>query len=97
MHRALEIDEKNFGTEHPSIARDLNNLAQLLQATNRLGEAEPLMRRALEIDEKSFGTEHPSVARDLNNLAMLLQATSRLSEAEPLDAPGARNRREELR
>ena len=36
------------------MARDLNNLAQLLQATNRLEEAEPLMRRALAIDEKSL-------------------------------------------
>jgi tetratricopeptide (TPR) repeat protein len=56
----------------------------LLQATNRLGEAEPLMRRALAIDEKSFGPDHPNVAIRLNNLAQLLQATNRLGEAEPL-------------
>ncbi len=65
-------------------ARDLNNLAQLLQATNRLGEAEPLMRRALAIDEASYGPDHPDVAIDLNNLAQLLRATNRLGEAEPL-------------
>ena len=63
---------------------DLNNLAQLLKATNRLEEAEPLMRRALAIDEKSYGPEHPDVARDLNNLALLLQDTNRLEQAEPL-------------
>ena len=34
MRRALAIDEKS-GTEHPNVARDLNNLAQLLKATNR--------------------------------------------------------------
>ena len=56
----------------------------MLQATNRLAEAEPLMRRALAIDEKSYGPEHPDVAIDLNNLAQLLQATNRLAEAEPL-------------
>ena len=55
MRRALAIDEKSLGPDHPDVARDLNNLAQLLQATNRLSEAEPLMRRALAIDEKSFG------------------------------------------
>ncbi len=60
--RALAIDEKSFGPEHPNVAIGLNNLAQLLQATNRLAEAEPLMRRALAIDEKSFGPEHPNVA-----------------------------------
>jgi tetratricopeptide (TPR) repeat protein len=84
MRRALEITEKSFGPEHPSVSIRLNNLAQLLKATNRLKEAEPLMRRALEINEKSFGPEHPDVAIDLNNLAQLLQATNRLKEAEPL-------------
>ncbi len=59
-------------------------MALLLQATNRLAEAEPLMRQALEIDQTSFGHDHPDVARDLNNLARLLQATNRLAEAEPL-------------
>ena len=69
---------------HPNVATALNNLAQLLQATNRLGDAEPLMRRALAIDEHSYGTDHPNVARDLNNLAQLLHATNRLGDAEPL-------------
>jgi len=59
-------------------------VAALLQATNRLAEAEPLMRRALAMDEKAFGPEHPEVATDLNNLAQLLQDTNRLGEAEPL-------------
>jgi tetratricopeptide (TPR) repeat protein len=72
------------GRSIPNVAIDLNNLAQLLQATNRLAEAEPLMRRALAIDEASYGAEHPDVAIDLNNLAQLLQATNRLAEAEPL-------------
>ena len=61
MRRALAIDEKSFGPEHPNVATRLNNLAQLLQATNRLAEAEPLMRRALAIFEKSLGPEHPDV------------------------------------
>ena len=84
MRRALAIDEKSFGPDHPKVGIRLNNLAQLLQATNRLAEAEPLMRRALAIDEKSFGSDHPDVAIDLNNLAQLLQDTNRLAKAEPL-------------
>src|SRR6202035_3222697 len=77
LRRALAIDEKSFGPDHPKVAIDLNNLATLLQATTRLVEAEPLMRRALAIDEKSFGPDHPKVALRLNNLATLLQATDR--------------------
>lgn len=82
--RALEIDEASFGEDHPRIAVQLNNLATLLQATDRASEAEPLMSRALAIDEASFGRDHLQVAIDLNNLATLLRARSRVSEAEPL-------------
>jgi len=81
---ALERSELRLGPNHPSTAGALNNLASLLMATNRLAEAEPLMRRALAIDEASYGPDHPEVAGDLNNLALLLQATNRLAEAEPL-------------
>jgi tetratricopeptide (TPR) repeat protein len=84
MRRALAIDEASYGKDHPRVAIGLNNLAQVLQATNRLAEAEPMIRRALAIDEASHGKDHPDVARDLNNLARLLQATNRLAEAEPL-------------
>ena len=66
------------------VAWALNDLAQLLERTNRLGEAEPLMWRALEINKAAFGEQHPTVAIRLNNLAALLQATNRLEEAEPL-------------
>jgi tetratricopeptide (TPR) repeat protein len=84
MRRALAIDEASYGPDHPRVAIDLNNLAQLLQDTNRLDEAEPLMRRALAIDEASYGPDHPRVAIDLNNLAQLLRATNRVEEAVPL-------------
>ncbi len=84
MRRALEIDEQSFGLYHPDVARDLNNLAALFQATNRLAKAEPLMRRALDIFENSLGKDHPNVATQFNNLAQLLKVTNRLAEAEPL-------------
>ena len=77
MRRALAIDERSYGPDHPNVAIRLNNLAELLQATNRMAEAEPLYRRALAIAERSYGPDHPDVATDLNNLALLLQATNR--------------------
>jgi tetratricopeptide (TPR) repeat protein len=84
FERALAISEHTLGAEHPGTAASFNNLALLLKATNRLGEAEPLYRRALAINETSLGKDHPDVAAALYNLAALLQATNRLSEAEPL-------------
>lgn len=59
----LVVDEQSFGTEHPDVARDLNNLAQLLGDTNRLAEAEPLTRRALAIAvdlKRRTGHGHPN-------------------------------------
>ena len=65
-------------------SRLMNQLALLLLASNRLNQAEPLLRRALAIDEASLGPDHPSVATGLNNLAQLLQDTNHMDQAEPL-------------
>ena len=80
----LALAEATAIADAKLVARASNELAQLLQSTNRLGEAEPLMRRALEIGEAAFGKQHPTVAIRLNNLAMLLQETNRIEDAEPL-------------
>ena len=82
--RSLAIGEKSLGRDHPHVAIDLNNLALLLQDTNRVTEAEPLMRRALEIDEESLGPDHPNVAVTLNGLAFLYSNQGKYEEAEPL-------------
>jgi hypothetical protein len=47
--RALAIDEKSFGPEHPNVAIRLHNLAGLLSAINLLAAAEPLFRQVLRI------------------------------------------------
>ena len=63
------------------MASCLDNLAVLMQDTNRCDEAEPMFRKALEIAEAAFGRHHPNVAIRLNNLAVLLQYTNRCDEA----------------
>ena len=80
MRRALTIDEASYGADHPDVAIDLNNLAQLLQATHRLAEAEPLMRRALEVFIRSLGTEHPNSLTVAGNYIGLLQAMGRTED-----------------
>jgi len=84
MQRALAIDEASYGPDHPNVARDLNNLAQLLQATNRLEEAEPLMQLHLVIPFKfprSTGHVHPLLKQACANYRALLQAMD-LSDEE---------------
>jgi tetratricopeptide (TPR) repeat protein len=68
--RALAIDEKSCGPEHPKVATNLNNLAELLRATNRLAEAEPLYRQGLRILVEfghRTGHEHPRFRTVIDN------------------------------
>ncbi len=82
--RGLAIDLASFGPDHPEVAADLHNLAELLRVTNRNNAAEPLLRSAMAIHEQKLGKNHPRVAADLNSLATLLQQTNRLGEAEQM-------------
>jgi hypothetical protein len=69
----------SLGPGHPDVARDLNNLAGLLSATNRLAEAEPLSRRHLRIFAEfghRTGHEHPHFRTFINNYIALLSAMS---------------------
>ena len=79
--RYAEAMNVAHGEAAPEYATALNNLAELLKATNRLAEAEPLMRRALAIDEASLGADHPNVAIRLNNLALLAENQGNWPEA----------------
>lgn len=56
------------------MATVLGNLANVLQATDRTGEAEALVVRALEIGEQHFGPDHDMVTRNRANLRMLRDA-----------------------
>jgi CHAT domain-containing protein/tetratricopeptide (TPR) repeat protein len=82
--RAIAIDEKALGPDHPNVGTALNNLAELYDTQGLYAEAEPLYKRALAIDEKALGPDHPSVGVYLNNLASLYWRQGRYAEAEPL-------------
>ena len=84
LKRAIAVDGKVRGPDHPGLAATLDKLATLYQATGRHGAAEPLLKRAVAIDEKALGPEHPDLAGRLNNLAVLYWATGRPAAAEPL-------------
>ncbi len=76
MRRALAIDEASFGAEHPEVATDLNNLAQLLQATEP-AEAEALSRRMMLIFlafTRDTGHPHPHLQAAIGNYLQLLAA-----------------------
>jgi hypothetical protein len=94
MRRSLATFEQIYGPEHPNVGREINNLALLLEATNRHVEAEPLMRRALFITDRSYGPEDPDVGAHPNPAWRLKQPSlapysSNPAPDRPADVTGA--------
>lgn len=81
---ALKLAESKYGRDGAAVARPLNNLAWLLQATGDYSEARPLFERALAINESTLGQDDPEVATSLNNLAALLSFQGDAASARPL-------------
>jgi tetratricopeptide (TPR) repeat protein len=81
FQRALAIDERTFGPDHPDVAIRVNNLGSVLRILGRLDEARAAYERALAIFEQVLGPEHPNVATLVNNLGMVLKDLGHLDEA----------------
>jgi tetratricopeptide (TPR) repeat protein len=79
--RALAIDERAYGPEHPEVATDVNNLGSVLRALGDLAGARAAFERALAIDERVHGPEHPNVAIRVNNLGNVLHDLGDLAGA----------------
>ena len=82
--RALDIDRRTLGDDHPRIALRLNNLAIVAQNMGDLKQAEVLFRDALGRNERAYGDRHPDTAITKGNYGLMLQREGRLTEAEPL-------------
>ena len=58
-----------LGSDHPDVAKQLNNLALLCQNQGKYEEVEKYYQRALSIYESKLGQDDPNVAKTKNNLA----------------------------
>jgi len=82
LEKALEIDEKVYGKDHPNVAIRINNLGLALKDLGELEEAKKCFERALQIGEKVYGPDNPTVATMGNNLGSVLQDLGDLQEAK---------------
>jgi tetratricopeptide (TPR) repeat protein len=82
--RALEIDRRVLGDDHPRVAMRLNNLAVVAENLGDLKLAETLFRDAIRRNERAYGDRHPETGAARGNYGLLLQREGRLAEAEPL-------------
>ena len=75
--RALELEQRLLGPDHPSIADTLSNLATAQTVRGDHTAATAGLERSLVILERELGPDHPTVAVSLNNLAQ-----SRLAQGD---------------
>jgi tetratricopeptide (TPR) repeat protein len=82
--RAVALDEARLGSDHPTTATSLTNLANVLRDQGDLQGAGTLHQRALAIREARLGADHPDTARSLDNLAGVLHLQGDLQGARTL-------------
>ena len=79
--KAIELKRITLGSNHPSYAISLHNLANVYQTLGRYSQAEPLLVEAIKIKEAN-GSDIASLAKSYQNLAQIFQQDSRYYEAE---------------
>ncbi len=60
-----------LGTDHPDVAKQLNNLALLCQNQGKYQEVEQYYERALHIYQSQLGPDDANVAKTKNNLVRI--------------------------
>jgi hypothetical protein len=84
LSTVLNIYEKALGSDHPTFANNLSNLADLLHDQGDLEKARTLQLRSLEILQSALGPENIDVARGLNNLANIYRSEGDTAKIQPL-------------
>jgi len=79
--RALAIDIALYGEDHPSVARDYNNVAKVLRKRRDLAGAIRNVELALAIDERIYGPDDPELIPRLNDLGFLRRLEGNLDGA----------------
>ena len=79
--KALEIEEKALGKEHPNVALAYNNIGAIHNEKGDYRKALECHQKALEIEEKVLGVEHPNTAMSYNNIGSVYFHLRKYSEA----------------
>lgn len=73
LERALVINERALGADHPDTIESRAWIADLYQRQGFLDMAAPLLKEVVSTRERVQGRNHPDVASALNNRAGLLK------------------------
>lgn len=81
---ALEMAEREFGSDSPEVVPLLNDLADCYVEQRNYADAEPLLLRALAIQERRVADLQAGAARTAGTLATLYEETDRPEDATAL-------------
>jgi non-specific serine/threonine protein kinase/serine/threonine-protein kinase len=81
---ALETDRRVLGYDHPSVLRDMFNLAGILTEEQHYADAEEMFNELIDSARRVLGPQHPSTLAAMGNRAMVLTAQKRWADAEKL-------------
>ena len=82
--KALELQERAGGPNHPLIGNTLYSMAGVYSSLGRHAEAAEAYKRSLAIMEKAMGPDHPVIASILEGYASALDALKKKPEADAM-------------
>jgi serine/threonine protein kinase/tetratricopeptide (TPR) repeat protein len=82
--RALSMQRRLLGNDHPFVASNLHNLGALYFDLNAYDEAVPVLKEAISLRSKLYGERHFSVANSMNKLGQVYVELGEYAEAEQL-------------
>jgi tetratricopeptide (TPR) repeat protein len=86
LEQCLTVSEKVLGSEHPSVATSLNNLAYLYKSQGKYEKVEPLYTRSLMIFEQRLGINHPDTVTVRENLQVFRNTDKQHCDQQSRDA-----------
>ena len=82
LTRALEIQRRVLGPEHPSTLGTMQSLSDIYLYQGRYAEAEKLLRDTLDTRRRILGPDHPDTLKSMNDLGLVFIAEGRFADAE---------------
>ena len=81
---ALEMDRQALGSDHPSVLRDMFNLAAILSEEQHYADAEEIYKELIESARRVLGPQHPGTLAAMGNLTSVLTYEQRYADADKL-------------
>ena len=79
LYKALDIFEKNVGTEHPLYSASLNNMAIYYYNERKLNKSIEFLERASEISKKTMGVDSDNYKNILSNIDFIKEELAKNS------------------